>query len=94
MSWGAGFALTSGESLAGFDFDSTMTPAQMAGTSPFFNNPPVTRSFIYSQGPFSDAGFQLTGQAAQSPEPSSLIMLWMGGVAMAAILRKRNRKTA
>lgn len=88
---GAGFALTPGESLAGFDFDSTATPTQMAGTSPFFNDP-VTTSVVYSQGPFSDSGFELTGQSAQAPEPSSLALFGPGSTALTAILRGRTRK--
>jgi hypothetical protein len=34
----------------------------MSGLSPFFNHPPVTTSFVYNAGPFSDAGFQFVVQ--------------------------------
>ncbi len=72
-------SLTPGNTLSGFKFDSTMTPAQMAGDSVFYPTTPVTTSFVYSGAPFSDAGFQLTG-AVQTPEPSSFILAALGGI--------------
>jgi hypothetical protein len=71
----AGSELAAGASLAGFSFDSTATPAQIAGASQFFNNPPVATSFVYSQAPFSDAGFSFVAAsnplASSTPEPST-----------------------
>jgi hypothetical protein len=84
---GAGSALTPGASFAGFDFDSTATPDQMADISPFFDHP-VTTSVVYSQGPFSDGGFQLTAQAQTTgtPEPASFSLLGLGVLVLAATL--------
>jgi len=64
--------LAAGNSLTGFQFDSSMTPAQIAGNSIFFPTTPVTTSFVYSGGPFSDAGYQFT---VSFPVTSS----WSGG---------------
>ena len=38
-----GDELTPGNSLGGFQFDSTISPANMAGDSPFFPGTPVIR---------------------------------------------------
>lgn len=51
-------AITPGNSLSGFDFTTTDSPAVLAGMSPSHPSEPVTTTFIYSGGPFSDAGFQ------------------------------------
>ena len=71
----AGSELAAGASLAGFSFDSTATPAQIAGASQFFNNPPVGTSFVYSHAPFSDAGFSFVAASnpllSSAPEPST-----------------------
>ena len=50
--------LTSDQTLLGFSFDSTETPVQLAGNSPFFPASPIGTTFIYSGGPFSDSGVQ------------------------------------
>jgi hypothetical protein len=53
-------AVTPGNSLTGFAFDSTSTPEQMAGFSNFYNSTPVLTSFTYSGTPFSDSGYEFT----------------------------------
>lgn len=76
---GAGDALTPGTSLAGFQFDSTVSPAGMAGDSPFYPTTPVLTSFVYSGGPFSDAGFQFVVQpVAAAPEPANGALAILG----------------
>ena len=55
--------LAAGKTLAGFQFDSSMTPAQLAGNSTFFATTPVTTSFVYSGAPFSDTGFQFVASS-------------------------------
>ena len=82
-----GAAITPGNSLSGFAFDSTVTPAEMDSASPFFNNPPVTTSTIYSAGPFSDAGFALVATDATVPEPSTLLPIALAG--LLCIMRSR-----
>jgi hypothetical protein len=83
----AGFALTPGNSLSGFGFESATTPAEMTGASQFFGHPHVTTSVIYSAGPFSDAGS--TFIAAPVPEPSMLVPLLIAG---GCVLRRRYAK--
>jgi len=50
--------ITPGNSLAGFGFTTTDSPTALAGDSPSHPGTPVLTSFVYSGGPFSDAGFQ------------------------------------
>ncbi len=50
--------LGAGQTLSGFSFDSTETPAVLMGNSQFFSGTPISTTFIYGGAPFSDAGFQ------------------------------------
>jgi hypothetical protein len=47
--------LKPGSSLT-FSFDSTLTPTELASYSPFYSTTPIGPAFVYSGGPFSDAG--------------------------------------
>ena len=58
--------LGAGQSLSGFSFDSTLTPAQMTGPASGGNYEVVT-SFVYSGMPFSDAGFQFNPTVSSGP---------------------------
>jgi hypothetical protein len=78
----SGTLLAPGATLSGFGFTSNDTPTQLAGTSPFFSTTPVTRSIVYSGGPFSDSGFQFT--ATVVPEPSAIVLAAVGGLALLA----------
>ena len=86
--------LASGTSLSGFDFQSTLTPAQLeaaytgGGTG---NGDPVATSFVYSGAPFSDAGFQFVVAQASVPEPSSFMLVGtvFAGFALRAWRRRR-----
>jgi hypothetical protein len=90
--------LAMGDSVTGFMFDSTMTPAEFLGT---FSGPglgmgdPITTSFLFIGVPFGDPGAQITATPAAvvgTPEPStlSLAAIAMGLLALAAgISRKR-----
>ena len=51
-------SIAPGTIVRGFSFNSSETPAQMAGKSPDFPATPIGTSFIYSGAPFSDAGTQ------------------------------------
>ena len=51
-------AITPGNTLGGFDFTTTDSPTVLAGLAPSHPSEPVTTTFIYAGGPFSDAGFQ------------------------------------
>jgi hypothetical protein len=93
----AGDELTPGNSLGGFQFDSTLSPSQMAGDSPFYPGMPVLTAFVYSGAPFSDAGFQLLVQpAAATPEPVSgtLAILGAGVLVFMQSIRRRRRPTS
>jgi hypothetical protein len=92
----AGFLETPAQSLSGFAFNSMTTPTQMAGVNSFAfgNSNPVATAFIYSAGPFSDAGFQLAATAAAAtPEPSSILLTLLGGgMLLSGIVRKIRRR--
>ena len=70
--WTTGSPLQPGQSLSGFSFQSPDSPASIAGTSPFFPDAPVNTSYVYSGGPFSDAGFQIV--ASPVPEPAAALV--------------------
>jgi hypothetical protein len=94
---GPGAALTPGASLGGFQFDSTTSPAQLAGNSPFYTSTPVLTSFIYSGAPLADPGFKLVVQQAASspgaaPEPASVISLVFGMGLLVTMYRSRRRR--
>jgi hypothetical protein len=93
-----GDELTPGNSLGGFQFDSTISPAQMAGDSPFYPTTPILTSFVYHGAPFSDDGFQLLvqqQQAAGAPEPVNglLAMLGVGVLGFMKYRRRSSRNT-
>jgi len=84
---GPGAALLPGQSLSGYKFDSALTPAQLAGDSPFHPGSRESTFFVYSGAPFSDAGSQgVAQQAATVPEPSSVAL---SAVAIAFAIRGR-----
>jgi hypothetical protein len=78
-----------GSSLSGFSFGSSLTLAQLQSPSSGHPSDPVDTAFVYSGAPFSDAGFQLTAQAAATPEPSSLILCACGLAALLFTWRRR-----
>ncbi len=55
-----------------FSFTTADPPSSVNGNSPFFPGTPVNTSFVYPQGPFSDAGHQLvvTPTTSSTPTPS------------------------
>jgi hypothetical protein len=67
-------AITPGNSLSGFDFTTTDSPAALAANSPSHPIYPATMSFVYSGPAFSDAGFELvaTPPAANAASITSL----------------------
>jgi hypothetical protein len=98
IQWTNPSPLAMGDSVTGFMFDSTMTPAQFLGTFPgpgLGMGDPITTAFLYIAAPFADPGAQITAMPAAvvgTPEPSSLSLaaIAMGLLALAAgISRKR-----
>ena len=63
---GSGSALAAGNSLSGFSFSSTETPAQMGSPSPIDTSFQTTSSFVYQSLPFApgDPGFNFVVQPA------------------------------
>jgi hypothetical protein len=71
--------LAAGDSLSGFTFDSSLTPAQLESFSTGSPSDQVDSAFVYNQGPFSDAGFQVTAvPAAVTPEPATAVIVAIG----------------
>jgi hypothetical protein len=60
-----------------FSFLSADAPASLEGSSAFYPGTPTTTSFVYSQGPFSDGGYEFAASVsvASVPEPSSLFLV-------------------
>jgi hypothetical protein len=69
-----------------FSFDSTEPLSQILGPSSFKDHEVETTAFIYSGGPFSDAGLKITATAV--PEPATLGLL---GISGGALLLRRKR---
>jgi hypothetical protein len=80
--------LAAGDSLSGFEFDSTETPAQLQLTVPsgVGAGDPVTTSYVYIAAPLGDPGFQLDTQL--TPEPSTMLLLLTGGGLVGFVKRK------
>jgi hypothetical protein len=77
IQWTTGAPLTAGSSQSGFEFDSTLTLAQLEAASTSNPSDPVDTFFTYSAAPFSDAGFQgvATPAVAATPEPATFVLL-------------------
>src|SRR5262245_8136357 len=63
-----------------FSFTSADSPASVNGNSVFFPGTPVGTSFVYPQGPFSDAGHQFVVTPAPSPTPAPAPLVTVIGV--------------
>lgn len=77
-------------SEATFSFVSTLTPAELAGNSPFYSNEPELTSFVYSLGPLKGDGDGpfLVG-ISSVPEPSSWVLGIFGAIAASGYVRFR-----
>jgi hypothetical protein len=91
--------LATGGSLTGFEFDSTLTPAEIEmdyeglGTG---HGDPITTAFVYSGAPFSDAGLQIAAAPAAiaTPEPATtwITALGFGLIALSSALLRGRKK--
>jgi hypothetical protein len=85
--------LAPGDSLSGFSFDSTETPAQMlldfTGTG-VGSGDPETTSYVYIAAPLADPGYRFVAAVAESatPEPSTMLLLLTGG-GLVALFKRR-----
>lgn len=88
--------VAAGNTLTGFNFDSTLTPTQLMGLASGNPTDPITTTFVYSGQPFSDAGMQIVATPAaiaSTPEPSTIAVtaLGLGLIVLASrLLRKRS----
>jgi hypothetical protein len=84
IQWIDSGSLAEGTSVSGFEFDSTLTPSELAGEA---------TSFVYIGAPFGDPGFELTATPAQGtvPEPATF-MLSALGIACAGFGRRWLRR--
>jgi hypothetical protein len=80
--------LPAGDSLSGFEFDSTETPDQLTLTVPsgVGAGDPVTTSFVYIAAPLADPGAQLNAQL--TPEPSTMLLFLTGSGLIGFVKRK------
>jgi hypothetical protein len=97
IQWTTGSPLAAGGSLTSFQFDSTVTPANMAGVFPgpgLGTGDAITTSFIYIGAPFGDPGAQIVATPAAvgvTPEPGtmSLAAIAIVFLGISGIFRKR-----
>jgi hypothetical protein len=68
--------ITAGQTLSGFSYQATFSPAQLAAA------PNSGRSDAYSAGLFSDTGYIFTVQIVSAPEPSTLTLLICGAAGL------------
>ena len=80
--------LPAGYSLTGFGFNSPDTPDALSGSSRVYPGTPTLTSYMYSAGPFSDAGTQVVvSQLPTTPEPASIAAT----APLAVLLCRRSR---
>jgi hypothetical protein len=94
IQWLDSGSLGQGMSQSGFEFESTLTPAQQEGPS-IIPSDPVATSFVYIGMPFNDPGFQLVATPAQTtstPEPGTIVLTALG-IALAGFGLRRYRIT-
>jgi hypothetical protein len=92
IQWIDSGSLAAGTSQSGFEFDSTLTPAQMAGPSSMPGDP-VATSFVYIGAPFGDPGLQFVATPAptSTPEPGTILLTALG-IGLAGFGRKLFRR--
>jgi hypothetical protein len=87
MANSAGADVLIGGSLQGFGFSSAETPDMLASNSQIFPSTPTLTAYMYSGGPFSDAGTQLVVSEVVAPEPVSIAAM----APLAVLLCRRSR---
>jgi len=89
IQWLDSGSLSQGTSQSGFEFESTLTPAQLEGPS-IIPSDPVATAFVYIGAPFGDPGLQLVATPAQTtstPEPGTIVLTALG-IGLAGLGRK------
>jgi hypothetical protein len=82
IQWKTSTAALAANGTLQFTFDSTMTPAQMAGDSAFYPTTPAGTSFVYSGQPLQGTSDEFIVTAAAVPEPSTVGLLVAGLLAL------------
>jgi hypothetical protein len=84
-------ALMPGQSVSGFSFVSSTTPAEIAGASPFHGGIPELTSNVYMGAPLvgPDAPFLVTAAPVATPEPSSVVLILFAGVVLLIVKSPR-----
>lgn len=72
IDWTTSVKLQAGQSLSGFSFTTTDTPAQVFGNSVYYTSTPVCTSFVYIGALFGDPGYQFVAQPLA--EPTSVVL--------------------
>ena len=77
-------ALMPGQSVSGLSFVSSTTPGEIAGASPFHGGIPELTSDVYMGAPLvgPDAPLLVTLAPAATPEPSTVLLTLLAGVAL------------
>jgi len=94
IQWLDSGSLGQGTSQSGFEFESTLTPAQLEGPS-IIPSDPVATFFVYIGMPFNDPGFQLVAtppQTTVTPEPGTIVLTALG-IALAGFRFRRYSTT-
>ncbi|MGA3044564.1 MAG: PEP-CTERM sorting domain-containing protein [Bryobacteraceae bacterium] len=86
IQWLDSGVLGQGMSLSGFEFDSTLTPSELAGDA---------TSFVYIGAPFGDPGFEFVATPAQGsvPEPATILLSALGICGVIVGWRRRGNPT-
>jgi hypothetical protein len=92
--------LAPGHSLSGFEFDSTLTPAQLQAAFPgpgLGTGDSISTAFVYIAAPLADPGAQLVASqmVASTPEPTTTVTIALGFaliVLCSKLLRRRNEQ--
>jgi hypothetical protein len=76
---------------ATFGFTSTASPAQLLGTAPFIGSDKVSTSFVYIAFPQApgDPGFRFDPSVSSVPEPATIVLAGIGGLAGLIVWRRR-----
>jgi hypothetical protein len=96
IQWVTTSPIAPGDTVSGFEFDSTMTPADFEGTVPSGTGAgdPVSTAFVYIAAPLADPGFQLTAtpKTMATPEPGTVLTTTLGFALIALFAIRRRRK--
>jgi hypothetical protein len=87
IQWVTTTPIMSGDSVSGYEFQSTMTPAQLASISLIHPPQPIATSFIFSGAPFSDPGTSFVATPVPEPSTLGLTLLLLAALAFACYRR-------